>query len=68
MLFLALKSGLKIEWAAVVKLLRKALNKYVQNGSHVGAVVLRHFWSILLGTIFFTLTSHIHMTILIFAR
>jgi len=35
-LFLALKAGLEIEWAAVVKPLRKALKKYVQNGSHVG--------------------------------
>jgi len=32
-LFLALKAGLEIEWASVEKPLRKAVKKYVQNGS-----------------------------------
>jgi len=33
LLFLALRAGLEIEWASVEKLLRKAVKKYVQNGS-----------------------------------
>ena len=31
MLFLALRAGLEVEWAAVEKPLRKAVKKYVQN-------------------------------------
>jgi len=33
LLFLALRAGLEIEWASVEKPLRKAVKKYVQNGS-----------------------------------
>jgi len=32
--FLALRAGLEVEWAAVEKSLRKAVQKYVRNKTH----------------------------------